>query len=68
MSDINNVLNERNVKAVNHCRCHEHRELARAYVPMQGFGEMFSPEIGLRKGTIFPDLFSPYVPLTQSGR
>jgi len=43
------------------CRC-GNKELARAYIPMQGFGELFKPEVGLRKGTIFPELFKPYVP------
>ncbi|MCL2852986.1 MAG: spore coat associated protein CotJA [Defluviitaleaceae bacterium] len=68
MSDINSEVNRQNVEAANHCRCHERKELARAYVPMQGFGEISRPEIGLRNGTIFPDLLSPYVRLTQSGR
>ena len=45
------------------CGCHNaNRELARAYVPMQGFGELFKPEVALRKGTIFPELFNPYIP------
>ena len=43
------------------CRC-ENKELARAYIPMQGFSELFKPEVGFRKGTIFPELFQPYVP------
>ena len=34
--------------------------LARAYVPMQTWGEVFKPEEGTRKGTIFPCLYSPY--------
>ncbi|HHW14478.1 MAG TPA: spore coat associated protein CotJA [Firmicutes bacterium] len=34
--------------------------LARAYIPFQLWGELFSWEEGLRKGTIFPDLFFPY--------
>ena len=35
---------------------------ARAYVPFQRVQTLFTPEIGLRKGTIFPDLASPYKP------
>lgn len=35
-------------------------KLAHAYVPFQKFCSSFSPEVGLRMGTIFPELFSPY--------
>lgn len=35
-------------------------ELARAYVPPQTYGERLSPEKGLKRGTIFPELYSPY--------
>ena len=38
----------------------ENAPLARAYVPFQRFGARFSPEEGLRKGTLFPELYSPY--------
>ena len=34
--------------------------LAQAYTPMQGWEEPFPPEVGTRKGTIFPSLYSPY--------
>jgi hypothetical protein len=34
--------------------------LARAYVPFQKLCNTFSPVEGLVKGTIFPELFSPY--------
>ena len=37
-----------------------HMQLARAYVPMQSFEGVFPPEEGLKKGTVFPDLFMPY--------
>lgn len=37
-------------------------ELARAYVPFQRAHSLFSPEDGLVKGTIFPELFHPYTP------
>ena len=34
-----------------------------AYVPIQTMGKIFTPEVGLENGTIFPELVSPYVPL-----
>lgn len=34
-----------------------------AYVPIQIMGKIYTPEVGLEKGTIFPELFSPYHPL-----
>ena len=34
--------------------------LARAYVVRQKYGPLFSPAEALEKGTIFPDLYSPY--------
>ena len=37
-------------------------ELAHSYVPWQTMGETFTPEMGLRMGTIFPELVSPYSP------
>lgn len=36
------------------------RRLARAYVPFQRYTRRFDPDEGLAKGTIFPDLYSPY--------
>ena len=33
-----------------------------SYVPIQTMNETFKPEIGLKMGTIFPELVSPYVP------
>jgi len=36
------------------------KRLARAYVPIQQYGRIFSPEEALMKGTLFPDLWSPY--------
>ncbi len=35
--------------------------LATAYVPMQRYGRTWSPAEGLSRGTIFPELYSPYV-------
>ncbi len=34
-----------------------------AYVPVQTMTKIFTPADGLEKGTIFPELVSPYVPL-----
>jgi len=36
--------------------------LARAYVPPQVYRGRWSPMEGLMRGTIFPELYSPYVP------
>lgn len=42
-------------------------ELARAYVPFQMFNQVFSPQEGLRRGTIFPELVRPYYPEDRGG-
>jgi hypothetical protein len=34
--------------------------LAQAYVPYQKLCTLFSPIEGLKRGTIFPELYSPY--------
>ncbi|NLM36046.1 MAG: spore coat associated protein CotJA [Clostridiales bacterium] len=34
--------------------------LARAYVPFQKMCSIFSPIEALKRGTIFPELYSPY--------
>ena len=36
--------------------------LAQSYVPWQTMDKTFKPCIGLKMGTIFPELVSPYVP------
>ena len=36
--------------------------LAQSYVPIQTMNETFTPCVGLRNGTIFPELVSPYMP------
>ena len=33
-----------------------------SYVPWQTMGKTFTPEAGLRMGTIYPELVDPYVP------
>lgn len=35
---------------------------AQSYVPIQRLKNVFTPEVGLKMGTIFPELVSPYVP------
>ena len=40
----------------------ENPMLAQSYVPIQYMDETFKPCIGLDKGTIFPELVSPYSP------
>jgi len=37
-------------------------QLAQSYVPLQVMGRTFKPCVGLKKGTIFPELVSPYEP------
>ncbi len=36
-------------------------KLAEAYVPYQVFCKVYEPMKGLMKGTIFPELYRPYV-------
>lgn len=36
--------------------------LAQSYVPIQTMNKTFTPCVGLRMGTIFPELVSPYMP------
>ena len=36
--------------------------LAQAYVPIQRMDKTFTPEVGLKMGTIFPELVRPYMP------
>ena len=40
----------------------ENPMLAQSYVPIQYMDKTFKPCIGLKMGTIFPELVSPYVP------
>ena len=40
----------------------ENPVLAQSYVPIQTMDETFKPCIGLKNGTIFPELVSPYCP------
>ena len=36
--------------------------LAQSYVPIQKMNKVFTPDVGLKMGTIFPELVSPYMP------
>lgn len=68
----NNVCN--NIQNYNeHCGCgfddDNYRDvfpdnpmLAQSYVPIQFMNETFKPCVGLKHGTIFPELVSPYEP------
>lgn len=40
----------------------ENPMLAQSYVPWQFMDKTFKPEVGLKMGTIFPELVSPYMP------
>ncbi|MEW6182964.1 MAG: spore coat associated protein CotJA [Bacillota bacterium] len=39
---------------------HKRVRLTTAYVPPQCYGKQFAPEEALKKGTLWPDLYSPY--------
>ena len=36
--------------------------LAQSYVPIQTLDKTFTPHVGLKMGTIYPELVSPYAP------
>ncbi len=36
--------------------------LAHSYVPWQYYDKAFSPKEALMKGTLFPELYGPYIP------
>lgn len=40
----------------------ENPMLGQSYVPIQTMGETFKPCVGLKNGTLFPELVSPYSP------
>ena len=69
----NNVISYNDECEQNECECGfdeeyemsvfpENPMLAQSYVPWQYMDKTFKPEIGLKMGTIFPELVSPYVP------
>lgn len=66
----NNVSNSYNSE-MDECACGfdeeftgfpENPVLGQSYVPWQIMNKVFRPEIGLKHGTIFPELVSPYCP------
>lgn len=72
-NDINNYNNSNNCNCHddNECYCgfDEYESvfplnpmLAQSYVPMQRMTNTFTPCCGLKNGTIFPELVSPYYP------
>lgn len=44
------------------------RELARCYVPIQVMNMVFDSREALKKGTLFPELFRPYIPCDMKER
>lgn len=56
-SCMNNNYNSRNEQGFP-----ENYMLAHAYTPNQVMGNVFTPEMALQKGTLFPELVSPYYP------
>lgn len=44
---------------------HDSLVLARAYVPFQTYMTRFDLFEGLDKGTIFPELYRPYIPMER---
>lgn len=44
-----------------HTNSIEEFPIAMAYVPWQKWEQPYEPEVGLNKGTIFPDLFKPFL-------
>ena len=68
--DVQNVYEQYNN---NECECGfdeeyemsvfpENPMLAQSYVPWQYMDKTFKPNVGLKMGTIFPELVSPYMP------
>ena len=65
-----NMMDSCDYSNINPCSCGfdeydglpDNPMLAQAYVPIQQFSKTFCPEVGLRMGTIFPDLVRPYMP------
>ena len=53
--------NEMNMQYQMPLNCLPMPKLETIYVKMQDFGELFAPMEGLEKGTIFPDLYMPYL-------
>ncbi|MEW6173806.1 MAG: spore coat associated protein CotJA [Bacillota bacterium] len=50
----------RNITGVMEPGYHKKVRLTTAYVPPQCYGTQFPPDEALKKGTLWPDLYSPY--------
>ena len=50
-----------NDKEITYSYPHMEMKLAEVYIPMQVYGETFDLHTALRYGTLFPDLYRPYV-------
>jgi hypothetical protein len=55
-----------NNKLYQECNLSEGCQLAKAYVKFQVFDQVFNQSEALRRGTLFPELYIPYVP-TENG-
>ena len=62
---------ENDLDMLNECSCGYNEEqslfpdkavLGQSYVPIQVMDKTFKPCVGLKMGTIFPELVSPYMP------
>lgn len=54
-------MNRSSFNCPNNCvGCMEEYSVAMGYIPWQQWQQPYSPEQGLRKGTIFPDLDLPF--------
>ena len=69
--DVKNEYEDCNCKMKNSCKCGFDEEdslfpmnpmLAQSYVPIQYMQKTFTPCCGLKNGTLFPELVSPYYP------
>ena len=68
----NNIINSsNNMQCDEKCKCGfendptvfpENYMYGQSYVPIQYLNKIFKPEVGLKMGTIFPELVSPYIP------
>lgn len=68
---VSNDNDTMNMNKSNDCDCGYDKEdsvfpenpvLAQSYVPIQKLNKTFKPCVGLKMGTIFPELVSPYYP------
>jgi hypothetical protein len=57
---VNNLSNEVNPMETSNNPCIYMPKLAHAYVPFQCMTDIYPPMVGLKQGTIFPELDSPY--------